>query len=464
MFNYNNIGKEYIKDACLQVEKISVIAQNGSSIDKDKNMKLDDKQLISVYNGWAKEQKTYYRKADVVCPYFPIDLNTVKKIKSEYTSKKILSDLKEDGSDFNPCHLWEKILKLKIQKYTPDKKDKYILKIKRVIKFKPRKILDRNKPPISTKLYSSEDICSIIKNKGLYLIPHHFRWYEENEIIDPIFRQGDKKYYSVFQIYTLDYLEMWKEDSLHYPDPFYHPIIGWTRKGSMIWQEHLLLNNETLKTRGKSWNELVEILLDIKDLYDMLQNVAYLEVQKIKDKRREFIFRDTFNTLIVNVGDIYAKKISRVHTKMSEAIIKYWVGVCAIQVRRLNPLYSRIYEYEPLLKLFADAEKIEPFPSFAISRNNIKLANFYFQIMKYLDFYLECLTKEKYLPTSGILSDDMNKIESGSRTCKICGKPFIPNLKKSGGRKQITCGSENCKKEQENRHAKEVRKIKKLNK
>jgi hypothetical protein len=451
--------------------------------------KLRVKQIINAYNEWVKFQRITLRQRGVFCPYYSISLNTIQKFTPNDKRKlgnlrKTLPKLFEtEIVEIVPVgeKLWNEILS---QGYYGEKRK---WKTPTGIKFRSKKISERINPPdikFTTKLHIDRDFVSLCKQKGLYVSPYQFRWYENNKIIYPLLKWKNKNYYSIFQIYILDYIEIWKEETLGYSNPTWcEPLIkeiktkkgilprhspDWIKTDPVLWQDYLLWNKENIAIEGLKWNEVVKILFDIKDLFNVFFYATQKEVKKLKKGgwNKKFLSRDIFNNLIFNAGKFYAQKIKRAHPEMSEAIIRYWTKICAVQMERLNPFFKKSKERPSLLKLFKESDWLMPAAGFRNRRNEIQLANFYWRIADYLTFYLECLTGEKELsieeltsPTLGGLEVSLKKQE---KICEICGDRFIPNPKRVGGRPQILCGKENCNREWAKRHAKEYRKKKKL--
>jgi len=434
------------------------------------------KELITVYNNWVQKQESVFKSSLSFCPFFKIDLNTIKKIPPEY--RKALEDIRKNPPNLLPLQLWEGIISRDLRKYKPTKKEKVFNKIKQEIKFKPKKLLERINPPFTTKLHEAEDFNSLCRQRGLYTPPYQFRWYENNKIIYPLLKWKSKNYYSVFQIYILDYIEIWKEETLGYPNPTWCESLtkeiktkkgiisrhspGWINEQPVLWQNYLLGNKKTIAPKGEKWNEVAKIILDIKDLFDVFSDKTQKEVEKFKKggQNKKFLFRDIFNNFVLNAGSFYAQKIMKTHPEISEEIIRYWIEVCVVRMERLNPFFKKSKGLPILLKLFKESERLMPTAgSFRIRRNEIQLANFYWQIVDYLTFYLECLTGEKEPPVEELTSSNSR---GQKKICEICGDNFIPNPKRVGGRPQILCGKENCNIEWAKRHAKQYRKKKKL--
>jgi len=453
---------------------------------KNEDKKLSNEKLIDAFNKWVQEQENIFKKSGASCPYFYIDLKTLKKIPLEHT--RILEEVKKESSRLVAWQLWEKIFSRDLKKYKPTKQEKEFRKIKQKIQFKPKKLWERINPQnifFTTKLHEDRDFLSLCRNKGLYVPLYQFRWYEKNKIIYPLLERGGKNYYSVFQIYILDYIEIWKEETLEYPNPTWcEPLTkeiktkkgiifrhspDWIKTHPVLWQDYLLWNRENIAIEGLKWNEVAKILLDIKDLFNVFFDKTQKEVWKLKKKgyNKKFLFRDIFNNLIFNAGNFYAQKIKKAYPEMSESIIRYWINICAMQMKRLNPFFEKSKELPLLLKLFKESEKLMPTAGFSgRRRNEIQLANFYWQIIDYLTFYLECLTGVKELPIEELTSPALGglgiSLERGERICETCGDKFIPNPKRTGGRPQILCGKESCNKEWAKKHAKQYRKKKKL--
>lgn len=452
---------------------------------KNEDRKLSDKKLADIYNKWVQEQESIFKKNGVFCPYFYIDLSTFKKIPPEH--RRALEEIRKQPSHLLVWQLWEKVLSQNLRKYKPTKQEKVLKKIKQKIKFKPQKLWERINPQsifFTTKLHEDKDFISLCKQRGLYVPLYQFRWYEKNKIIYPLLKWKGKNYYSTFQIYILDYIEIWKEETLGYPNPTWcEPLTkeiktkkgiisrhspGWIKTDPVLWQDYLLWNRENIVIEGLKWNEVAKILLDIKDLFAIFFRKTQKEVWKLKKKghNKKFLFRDIFNNLIFNAGNFYAQKIKKVHPEMSESIIRYWIDVCAVQIERLNPFFKKSKERPSLLKLFKESEWLMPTAGFSNRRNEIQLANFYWRIADYLTFYLECLTREKEASIEELTSPTLGglgvSLEKQEKICEICGDKFIPNPKRVGGRPQILCGKESCNREWAKRHAKEYRKKKKL--
>jgi len=450
--------------------------------------KLSVKQVIDAYNDWVKFQKaTFKQRGTTFCPYYFISFNTIKKftpgdkIKFEELRKNLPKLFETEKVEIVPIgeKLWSEILS---QGYYGEKKK---WKIPTGIKFRLKKLPERTYPPFTTKLYEDRDFISLCRNRGLYVPLYQFRWYENNKIIYPVLKREGKNYYSIFQIYILDYIEIWKEETLKYPNPTWcEPLTkeiktkkgiischspDWIKTHPALWQDYLLQNRENIAIEGLKWNEVAKILLDIKDLFDVFSDKTYWEIEKLKEKGwgEKILPRDILNSLIFNAGNFYAEKIKKVHPEMSESIIRYWIKICAVQIKELNPFFGKSKELPLLLKLFKESEKLIPTAGFfGRRRNEIQLANFYWQIIDYLTFYLECLTREKEPSIKELTSSTLGGLgissEREERICEICGNKFISNPKRTGGRPQILCGKENCNKEWAKRHAKQYREKKKF--
>lgn len=451
--------------------------------------KLSVKQIINAYNEWVKNQRATLRKKKIFCPYYSISLNTIQKFtpndkrKFEDLRKTLPKLFETEQVEIVPVgeNLWNEILS---QGYYGEKRK---WKTPTGIKFRPKKLSERINPSdvgFTTKLHEDRDFVSFCKQEGLYVPLYQFRWYENNKIIYPLLKWKNKNYYSIFQIYILDYIEIWKEETLGYPNPTWCESLtketktkrgiisryspGWIKTDPVLWQDYLLWNRENITIEGLKWNEIAKILLDIKDLFNVFIYTTQKEVEKLKMEgwNKKFLSRDIFNNLTFNAGKLYAQKIKKAHPETSEAIIRYWTKICAVQMGRLNPFFKKSKECPSLLKLFKESKWLMPTAGFRDRRNEIQLANFYWRIIDYLTFYLECLTGEKEAsieeltyPTLGGLGVSLEKQE---KICEICGAKFIPNPKRVGGRPQILCGKKSCNREWAKRHAKEYRKKKKL--
>lgn len=449
---------------------------------KNENKKESFQGLINTYNEWVHKQENIFKINKIsFCPYFYIDSNRFKKIISEH--KRTLEEIEKQPPLSHAYQLWEKIISQNIREYKPTKQELVVKKIKQKIKFRPKELWERINPNnilFTTKLHENKSFIGLCRQRGLSISFHHLLWYEKNKIINPLLEQKGKNYYSIYQIYTLDDLETWKEDSLEYPNPTWcegltveiktkNGIIsrdspGWTKTEPVLWQNYLLWNKEGITSDGIRWNKVAKILLDIQDLFNTFFDETLRETGKLKKEKqnKKSLFKDIFNSLVFNAGQHYAQKIKKFHPEISESILRYWIGACATRVEKLNPVFKKSWELPVLLKLFEELEWSTPTAGFGGERRNqIKLANFYWKIINDLNFYLECLTGEKQSSIGEIFSSSLKNEE---KICEVCGDKFVPNPKRIGGRTQKVCGKNTCEKELARKNAIKYRKNKKLNK
>jgi len=411
-------------------------------------MDIKTYEIIKAYNEWVLNQKGHYRQGNEDCPYFLISEKTIKEFTPEH--KKKFEKIKELPLEIKLIGetLWKEILATGYYGF-PEK-----WKIPKRIEFRLRKLSERieSNPFLITPIYEKDTFLSLCRNKGLNVPFFHFDWYEKNELIEPLLKEKEKNYYNIFQIYILDVIQDYRERSLKYPNSTYcNPV---------LWQDYLLWSKEDIKKEVSRWNEVVKILLDIKDLYSIFFDETWKEISRRKKKGliRKFLFRDFLNELQNREGCYYAQKIQKAHPQITDSMIRYWRTNCLpAWVIKHNPVIQIVNKLPILSRIFKESEP--EFSTIFRKINEIKLANFYVDIIGYLNFYLKCLLGEE-TPTAEELFS--RELPEKAKICLICGEKFLPNPKRAGGKSQLLCGKKECEKEYRKRQAIQYRKRKKL--
>jgi len=300
---------------------------------------------------------------------------------------------------------------------------------------------------------------------GLFFPDFHFRWLEAKGLIIPLKRSRGKNYYSHFQLPLLDIINGYKEDTLEYPNPKFFSGLqleingktidspGWIKDQPVLWQDHVIVNKETILEGNKEWNDFIRIIHLASQLFSIVQAAArkWYDEDKLNG---EDVYRAELahhlQRLKSGPGNFYAKQIRDRVPGISSKVIRYWAtSTLPAYVIKHNPLYQQLDQYPRMQEVFDNF-----FAGKTIFRKNneIALANFYVWMIRYTSFYLECL--------EGKGLDDIRKLTARMgakeiRHCAVCHAPFKP---RPTGRVNILCPQKSCKKEWDRNQVKSRRK------
>lgn len=344
------------------------------------------------------------------------------------------------------------------------------------MKSDPPKHLNRVKFDINkaekTGLVDRDLFAISVQQNGLFFPSFHLRWLAAKDLIIPLKRNHGKKYYSHFQLPLLDIINGRKEDTLEYPNPKFFSgrqleingktidSPGWIQDHPVLWQDHVIVNKESILEGNKEWNNFIRIIHLASQLFSAVQVAARKWYDEDKLNGEEVVKAEIthhLQSLKSNPGNYYAKQIRDRVPDISSKVIRYWAtGTLPAYVIKHNPLYQQLNQYPRMQEVF---DNFSAGKTIFRKGNEIALANFYVWMIRYASFYLECL--------EGRGIDDIKKITArvgnkGIRYCAICHAPFSP---KSTGRENILCPKESCQKERDRLKAKERRKrVKRVNK
>lgn len=284
------------------------------------------------------------------------------------------------------------------------------------------------------------------RNKGLPTPSNHLEWILNNDFVEPAISVQGVNFYNEYQIYLLDKIEGYRQDSLKTPR---------TMKGIAVnWQEYLLDNKAEIINLGKKWQSISELLLDIQ----LMQNEMLTQSLKNKDSFNKgsdlkVTLRETLQVLSMDADFIKPQEIMNKYDDLSEDTIRYWTNnVLPVQVFKNNPAFQLFRKDQTILKQFKEKE-LQMSKTFILG-NPVQLSNFYISMISYLNFFLDCLNKQKLSDIHHIFTH-----EQEPRECAICHESFISKVK--GGRKQKLCGKSACDRELRKRLAEERRKCNK---
>lgn len=413
------------------------------------------KKLIDNYNAWVQKQKSNYIAAESTeCPYYNVNLATPQKFTLEH--KKIFENLlKKPVTQNSPWDLWHEILS----------QGDYKIKIKtqaiRGIDFKINKNL-------YSRLRDAESLFRFCRDKGLDLPLSHFNWALEQNLIRPIKIIKGEKLYSIYQLMTADRIVKLKKESLEFPDStFFHgrqikdgkELIdspGLIKTESVYWQDHILLNKERIINYGADLKPLILLLEAIDNLDYLVWHKAMEEFYKLKRKypeEKRYKPEDMLQGIKDKAFSYYLPRFKSKFKKLPIKNIEGWSYniLPAIAIHH-NPLLQSCNKWPTLLKIFETEENTVQ--TIFKKGNDIKLANFYINIIRKLNDYLKIAGVKDISRIEDLVSrTSINK----EKKCHICSEAFMPNLERNGGKQQILCGKLNCKKEWDKMRQKKYR-------
>lgn len=398
-------------------------------------MKIDYKLLVDNYYRFYLSQKEIFGLINEQCPYYSINIQTLKKLPQEYQKK--LNDIQKAPEQIMGRNIWEQILRDLPSELKPKNKAKKNIKIKFSYQKKS-----------SFSLLSSQEFLVRCKENGLVFDKVQFKWLEENQLILPMGKKGTENYYSIFQLSILDFVQECKNDCLDYPNSKYKYSQG-RKVRCFTWQESLLSNKEAIIKENKEWLELIIVLINISHLYKITKEEAIRQIQAVKKKKEdagekikglESLVSDIFCHLRDSIGGKLARKIFIHHKKINEAVINYWIEsyLSALAIKH-NPILQLADEIPTLPSIIRDNE--HRISTIFRKNDDIKIANYYLMLIDYLKFYLRCLAGKKMLTDEEILS---KYPEEKSRICIICKKKFNINPLRRGGKAEKICGDRVC--------------------
>jgi len=399
---------------------------------------IDIKNSIAIYNNWVQSQEVKFNAISLACPYYKISLVTLKKLSPEHL--KIFYQLAGGHNSYRP--LWEQIFSQ--GDYRTEIKSEKI----RGINFKIDKRL--------LKFSHESFFLNYAKSRGLFLPKFHFKWMLDNQLIGPLKTEGDEKLFSNYQLLILDQINWSKQSCLEYPNPQYYVgreilVKGkWTKSpgivgdGSYTWQEYILNNKESIAEGQEKIGNLIYFLESMNVLDGLVFDKAFLDFQKLKRKypeEKNYKINDIYNNLRTVAYKYYFKEFENKFKSLPLKIIKHWaVSTLPAWAIRHNPMLQLSEQLPILIKLLKSKEHATD--TIFRKGNEIKLANFYVDIIKQLIFYIKIATNGKY-------RNDLNNLLSSpiinhQQICPICAETFTPNLSRNGGRKQLLCGKQSC--------------------
>ena len=302
-------------------------------------------------------------------------------------------------------------------------------------------------------------LASDCRSHGLPVSAEHTIWILKKKLVPPIATLSEVDYYSEYQIYLLDLIQDRRLQTLDYPK-----AAGITRAGKKLksyfpevtWQEYVLLNKRPIVEAAKQWNPIAKLLLEIQPLYNEFLHNAMAAKERLKargdgwDEKIDM----TMQFLMENDGPTRGKAILKNYPTLSEDILRYWknhvLPVCAI---KHNPAILLSSQRPDLLEIFSREEG--RLSTIFTMGNPIRLANFYMQMISYLQFFISCLNEGREPRAQEIFIS-----HKSPKICLICGASFIPNPKRKGGKLQTLCGKPQCNREQRRRRAIQYRKRK----
>jgi len=423
-----------------------------------------DNNLIKIYNEEVRNREKTFGGKKGSNPYFTIDINTLKKLSLDEIKIWESARIEPDKFVFN--RLWSEIFEKNRRKFIPTLKEKELKLLNKKIKFNPKTLSDRINVQniwITEKIHDYKTLRSHCNNRGFELPPFHLKWLIENNLLHPILEKDGIKYYSQYQLYLLLYIENRKQLSLEYPNPFYFEGELFGSK-PILWQDFLLLNRESIDAENTTWNKIVELILDIRDLDICFFNAATEEIGKIQPTgpMKSKPINDLIGHYAAYVGRVHAEKIKSKH-KISEEHVGWWITKLTDETIRLNPLVKKADEWPIILKLSREHEsRFSQLGKKSGPKNPIQLSNWLLTIIQYLAFYLYCISGEKHSIPEIIDLVVSGEIQNKKR-CEICNELFIPNPFRSGGKEQKICGDPACEAKRNQKYMRNYRKNKKIN-
>lgn len=417
--------------------------------------KRTDKEVLSAYNRWVKEQQKLFRG---LCPYFTTDETVLNKFSPEH--KALWKSAKNSAPKEIPRKIWE-ILKQNRHLYKSKKDEKEKALLYKEIRYSTTTLSERISSKKSIvmieRVHGPNTFLSLCGNRGFVIPKKHLRWYEENKLLTPVAKNKNSSFYAIYQLYSLVRLEEWKKMTLAYPHDISNGI-------PILWQKFLLLNKKTITQEIAQWDKVAKLLIEIRDLYACFFEQAAKDIWKQQGKGpiKSKLMNDYLDYYSSIVGKKYAEKIYKKEPSVKTDFLLYWIEVLVHEAQLLNPLLRKASEFPAILRtshngvIYANKLGVKSGVS-----NSLRLSNWYLDLVHLLAFYYECLTEKQVTSPTIVPMLSMRSLISETALCEVCGKSYAPTPNR-GGKPQKVCGDEECKKELNRRAAHRNRKKKRI--
>jgi hypothetical protein len=391
-------------------------------------------KIIEKYNNWIAMQRKVFLNNKINCPYFVVTQRMIKNLNKEH--QLLLNKFESDGYINNiEFKIWSEIFS----------KIAYIPKIK---KSKPKELKDislENKVSIKKTLLDCDFFVMHLKNQGFNPIKYHFKWMVENKIIKPCHSTKTEVFFNYYQLLEYETIDKYKEKSLEYPNPKILELEKRyiIRSQAITWQDYLLLNKKIIENHNKKYKQLIDLLNTLNFLDKQIFNKLLAIKKKDKENKLNKVnVKHIHADLRYKTYKYYSDRIIK-KTNISQALLEYWIySLLPAKVITYNPLWQITNKLPAIDKILKEEEKIGS--SIFNKKNNIKIANFYVDIMKKLSEFLRASFNQNLINISEMLSrENFNK----NLVCPICKEFFITNKERRGGKKQVLCGNPSCEKE-----------------
>lgn len=400
-------------------------------------------KLIAVYNTWVNGQIKAFNKVKTDCPYYRVDKGIINNLNEEQEKQ-----LKKFSTNSKPYELWSKIFK-NISRPPGSR----IKKVKG-LNFKINNYI--------FKLIDADALLSFSRSNGLFIPRDHFEWMLTNKLLKPFKVEKGKKLFSKYQLLVLDKIDRYKKMSLGHPNPRVYAekhsdTLTLIDTITYNWKEFILNNRNSILDDYEDIDNLICLLEALNKLDIEILGAADLDFNKIKSTNKNNNFAaldDIYNVKREKAYRYYYESIKKKFRMVPPDHIKRWAfSTFPVLAIGHNPVLQLATKLPSILSLLKKHENLTD--TILKKGNEIKLANFYINLIKQLTFFVRASKKNhKNVGIEELLSQSsINK----QKICLICNEFFEPNLKRKGGRKQIICLGNECQRKWRKERQKEYR-------